>query len=543
MKRDILIGGAWPYANYYLHVGHLAALLPGDVIARYYRLCGDNVIYVSGSDCHGTPITERAKKEDTTPEKIAEFYHNEFIKTFNNIGFEYDLYSATMSDYHKNYVKDAFKTMIENGYIYEKEIKQDYCEVCKTFLSDREIVGVCPKCGGNSSGDQCDNCLASLDATEVLDKHCKSCGSPLITKDNKHLYFKLPLFKEELQKLLDKNQDKWRKNAIGETQKYIDGLVERATTRELNWGVEVPYPGYDDKRIYVWIEAVLGYLSDADKVLKERGMDPDKILNDNNDNLRVYMVHGKDNIPFHTTILPALEMAIGKNYRLPDYIISSAYVNLNNEKMSKSKGNLIAVNKLLELFNPDTLRFYFIFNGPESKDISCSIDEMILAHNKFLVGTLGNFINRNFAFINKKFNGIISSGMIDSNIKEETIKTYNEVGALIEKGELKSALNKVMDYVSLGNKYYDEQTPWIKVKENIEEFNNITYTCTYMIANIANLIKPFLPFTSEKIYSMIGLKNPNWEEIVLDGDINILSNDLLFNRIDDIAKEKIMSEL
>lgn len=543
MKRDVLIGGAWPYANYYLHVGHLAALLPGDVIARYYRLCGDNVMYVSGSDCHGTPITERAKKEGTTPEEIANFYHNEFVKTFNNIGFDYDLYSCTMSDYHKDYVKKAFKLMMDNGYIYEKEIEQDYCENCNKYLSDREIVGVCPKCGGESTGDQCDNCLASLDSTEVLDKHCKTCGSDLVTKSNKHLYFKLPLFKEELQKLLDKNIDKWRKNAIGETKKYIDGLVERATTRELNWGVEVPVDGYEDKRIYVWIEAVLGYLSDADKILRERGMNPDEVLSDNNENLRVYMVHGKDNIPFHTTIFPALELAMGKNYRLPDYIVSSAYVNLNNEKMSKSKGNLISVNKLLELFNPDTLRFYFIFNGPEVKDISCSIEEMILVHNKFLVGTLGNFINRNFAFINKKFDGVIASANVDASIREETVNTYNIVADLIEKGELKAALNKVMDYVSFGNKYYDEQTPWIKVKENIQEFNDITYTCTYMIENISNLIRPFLPFTSDKIDNMLGITDKCFRERTINGDIKILSNDLLFNRIDDPEKDNIMEQL
>lgn len=544
MKRDILIGGAWPYANYYLHVGHLAALLPGDVIAKYYRSCGDNVIYVSGSDCHGTPITERAKKENTTPNKIAEYYHEEFKKTFKNIGFEYDLYTSTMSDYHKKYVQENFKTMINNGYIYEKEIEQDYCNQCQKFVSDREIIGICPKCGGESTGDQCDQCLASLDSTEVLNKHCKTCNSSLITKTNKHLYFKLPEFKEELQKLLDKNKETWRKNAIGETQKYIDGLVERATTRELDWGIEVPIEGYDNKRIYVWIEAVLGYLSAADKVLKERNQNTDEILSDDNQNLRVYMVHGKDNIPFHTTIFPALELAIGKNYRLPDYIVSSAYVNLNNEKMSKSKGNLLSVNQLLELFNQDTMRFYFIFNGPETKDISCSIEEMITVHNKYLVGTLGNFINRNLSFINKKFEGIITEGEIDSNIKNITKETYKEVGNLIEQGELKNALMKVVDYISLGNKYYDEQTPWIKVKEDINEFNNVTYTCTYMIANMAKLIRPFLTTTSDKIFNMLDIeKNTNWEETTITGNINIKNNELLFNRIDDKELEEIMKKL
>lgn len=229
---------------------------------------------------------------------------------------------------------------------------------------------------------------------------------------------------------------------------------------------------------------------------------------------------------------------------MPDYIISSAYVNLNNEKMSKSKGNLISVNELLELFNKDTLRFYFIFNGPEVKDISCSIEEMITVYNKFLVGTLGNFINRNLSFINKKFEGIITEGKVDSKIKETTLNTYKEVGELIEKGKLKSALSKVIDYISLENKYYDENTPWIKVKENIAEFNDITYTCTYMIVNIANLIRLFLSETSEKILNMLNIsKESNWQEKELTGNIKIVNNKLLFNRIDDEETKSIMDKL
>ena len=533
MKRDILIGGAWPYANYYLHVGHLAALLPGDVIAKYYRMCGDNVIYVSGSDCHGTPITERAKKEGTTPKAIATFYHEEFIKTFNNIGFNYDLYTATMTDYHKKYVQNAFLKMINNGYIYEKEIEQDYCDTCNKFVSDREIVGICPNCGGESTGDQCDNCLASLDPSQVLNKHCKTCGSLLTTKINKHLYFKLPEFKEELQKLLDKNKDKWRKNAIGETQKYIDGLVERATTRELDWGVEVPVKGYENKRIYVWIDAVLGYLSTADKVLRERGLNPDEVLSDNNQNLRVYMVHGKDNIPFHTTIFPALELAIGDNYRLPDYIISSAYVNLNNEKMSKSKGNLITANELLEMFDSDTLRFYFSFKGPETNDMNCSLTDIIQTHNKFLVGMLGNFVNRNLSFINKKFDGVIKEGCVDETIKNATEKTYRIIGDYFEKGEIRNAVSQIFEYVALANKYYDSKQPWVQVKEDIDGFNDTTYTCTYMIANMSNMITPILPHASKKIKEMLDLPEYKWEVTDIKGDYKIQDLQVLYDRIDE----------
>ena len=534
MKKDVFIGGAWPYANYYLHVGHLAALLPGDVLAKYYRIKGDNVMYVSGSDCHGTPITQRAKKEGTTPEKIATHYHEEFDKVFKKLGFEYDMYSSTMTEFHSNYVQDCFLRLINNNYIVEKEVPQDYCETCKTFLSDREIVGICPHCNGISSGDQCDECLTSLDSEEVIDKKCKNCGNPTILKNNKHLYFKLTEFKDVLQKLIDDNKSTWRKNALGEAQKYLDmGLVDRAATRQLDWGIKVPVEGYEDKRIYVWIEAVLGYLSVGQLVSDNRNIDFDKYMRDDNKNLVTYYVHGKDNIPFHTTIFPALVKGIGKNYRLPDYIISSAYINLNNEKMSKSKGNLITANELLDIFESDTLRFYFLFNGPETKDTNCSIEEIKQVHNKFLVGVLGNFVNRNVSFMNKKFDGLVTKSNIDKDIQTETKKIYELVGSLIEKGEFKNAVNNIVEYISLGNKYYDSRQPWIQVKEDIDAFNETTYTCIYMIANISNLISSIMPNTTKKIKELLGLNETSWKEIVLTDDIKLNSQDVLFNRIDE----------
>lgn len=539
-KRDIFIGGAWPYANYFLHVGHLAALLPGDLLAKYYRGKGDNVIYVSGSDCHGTPITERAKKEGVDPYQIAEYYHTEFAKTFDRLGFEYDEYSTTMSEHHKEYVKEKFKKMIENGYIYEKEVEQDYCDECKTFLSDREIEGICPHCGGKSTGDQCDKCGASLDSTEVLDKHCKKCHSKTILKNNKHLYFKLTEFENGLQELINKNKLTWRKNALGEAQKYIDmGLVDRAATRQLDWGVEVPVEGYEDKRIYVWIEAVLGYLSVGEEVAKSRGIDFDKFSSDDNANLKTYYVHGKDNIPFHTTIYPALLLSLKENYRLPDYIVSSAYVNLNNEKMSKSKGNLITANELLDMFESDTLRFYFSFKGPETNDMNCSIDDIIQTHNKFLVGMLGNFVNRNLSFIKKKFDGNITEGTIDEKIKEATNKTYHLAGEYFEKGEIKNAVTSIMEYVNLANKYYDSREPWKQVKENISDFNDTTYTCLYMIANLSNLIEPVLPNASTKIKRMLNLNPYKWEEEMISGDYKLTDVEILYNRLEEKKTELV----
>lgn len=529
---DIFIGGAWPYSNYYLHIGHLAALLPGDVLARYYRIHGDNVIYVSGSDCHGTPITQRALKENVLPSEIATFYHNEFVKTFNNLNFEYDEYSNTMTTFHKKYVMKKFKELINNGYIYEKQQPQDYCPACNKFLSDREIVGTCPHCGGKSSGDQCDECCDSLDSTEVLDKHCKLCNSPTIMKKNKHLFFKLTKFEDVLQNLIDTNKERWRKNAIGEAQKYLNvGLVDRAATRQLDWGIPVPVENYDDKRIYVWIEAVLGYLSVGQEVAEKRGIDFDKFMSDDNQNLRTYYVHGKDNIPFHTTIYPALISGLDNNYRLPDYIISSAYVNLNNNKMAKSTGNLITANELLNMFTSDTIRYYFLFKGPETSDINCSISDIAQTHNKFLVGMLGNFVNRNLSYMNKNFSGIIKEAEIDKTIIEYTEKIYKIVGSFIEKGEFKNAINYINEYVTMANKYYDSKEPWNQVKNNIDEFNKTTYTCAYIISNLANLIYPFIPDTANKIKSMLSLKTFKWEPEIINGDLKINDLELLFQRI------------
>lgn len=533
-KRDIFIGGAWPYANYYLHVGHLAALLPGDIIAKYYRGHGDNVIYVSGSDCHGTPITERARKEGITPSEIATHYHEEFLKSFKDIDFEYDEYTKTMSDYHKKYVQEQLKKIYDNGYIYEKEIPQDYCEKCNKFLSDREIIGTCPKCGGESTGDQCDNCGASLDSSEVLNKKCKACGLEVVSKLNKHLYFSLSSFKNELQELINKKKDRWRKNAVGEAQKFLNmGLVDRAATRQLDWGVPVPVQGYEDKRVYVWFEAVMGYLSTGKEVAEQRGINFDDYMSDNNPNLRTYYVHGKDNIPFHTIIYPALIMAMKNNYRLPDYIVSSAFVNLNNDKMSKSKGNLITVNELLSMFESDTIRFYFSLKGPEVNDMNCSIDDIIQTHNKFLVGMLGNFVNRNLAFINKKFNGEIKESNIDVDIKNNTINSLNSIGECFEKGEIKAATNQIMDYISMANKYYDAKEPWNLVKNDIEEFNKVTYTCLYMIANISNMIAPIIPNASKRIKNMLGLPEFKWEEETLKGNYTIKDLQVIYNRIDE----------
>lgn len=531
--KNILIGGAWPYANNSLHVGHLAALLPGDILARYHRGIGNNVIYVSGTDCHGTPITVRAKKEGVTPESIAQKYHQEFMNSFNSLDFSYDYYSATMTEEHKKRVQEYFKTILENGYIYEKEEDQDYCPKCETFLSDREILGTCPHCGGHAMGEQCDDCLSPVTPSELTDRHCKICGEATVVKKNKHLYFKLSAFQKVLEKLVQENEMNWRKNAVKESQKYLNlGVIDRAATRQLDWGVEVPVSGYEDKRIYVWIEAVLGYLTTAEHVCKERNIDFNEFMTDNDD-LITYFVHGKDNITFHTIIFPALLDAINPKWQKPKKIISCEYVNMNDEKMSKSKGNLITFDGLVEAYGKDTVRYYMISNGPEKKDVNFSSDELINFHNKFLVGVIGNFINRNLSFVNKKYNGLVKEASIDDEVKKKTIETFKNVGKLIEDGELRSAIDAVTEYASFGNKYYDEKQPWVQVKEDEQAFFETTYTCVYIMANLSNLLYPFIPESADKIKKMLGLMEYEWKEYDLKGDIQIQELQLLFNRIED----------
>ncbi len=529
--RNILIGGAWPYANYLLHIGHLVALLPGDIIARYYRMHGDNVVYVSGSDCHGTPITERAKKEGKTAKEIAMFYHNEDVKSLDKAGFSYDIYTSTEDDYHKQKVMAYFKKMYDNGNIYEKEETQDFCPKCNKFLSDREIIGICPHCGSEAKGDQCDSCFASLESNELKDKKCSSCGTVPEQRLNKHLYLKLSKFQKDIEELIKERETIWRKNALNESKKFLTmGLIDRAATRQLDWGIEIPIEGYDDKRIYVWIEAVLGYITTCERVLEERGESFKDFITD--PNLISYYSIGKDNIPFHTIIFPAILNAIGDNMTLPTHIISCEFMNMSDEKMSKSKGNLITVNDLIDKYGKDTVRYFMIANGPEKKDTNFSENDLILAHNKFLVGGLGNFINRNVSFINKKFDGVVTQGNVNEDIIKLTLNTYDEVSKLIEAGELRNALDKVFDYVDAANKYYDTETPWIKVKEDINAFNDVTYTCMYMIANLSNLLNPFIPDTCSKIKALLGISENGWCEIKLDGNIKLNDIGLLFNRID-----------
>lgn len=526
MSRNVVIGGAWPYANSSLHLGHLVALLPGDFLARYHRKLGDNVIYVSGSDCHGTPITIRAKKEKKSPKEICEEYHKEFEEAFNKMNFSYSLYTKTEDGYHKEKAKEIFRRIYDNGYIVEKEDMQPYCPHCNKFLADRELILTCPNCGNETKGEECD-CGYNPTAEDLKKARCQECGTNVIEKPNNNLYLTLTKLQEEIENYYSQNKDNWRKNSQNETLKYLkQGLIDRAVTRDLEWGVDVPVEGYENKKMYVWIEAVLGYITASMKYCEENNLNWEDYWK--NDNTIMYMVHGKDNIIFHSIILPALLIAMKDNMKLPDKIVSCEYLNINDEKISKSKGNGITILDLVKEYNIDSIRYFFLSNGPEKKDSNFSLDEFKQVHNSDLVNKFGNFVNRTL-----KFKGLekVEVNKLDEEIRKIVLETYENVSKSIGKLEFRNAIEEIMKLVEFGNKYYDETKPWVLYKENMDEFKKVIYNCTYIIANLANLFEPVMPEASKKIQKYLDIDTSKWGEIEVKEEIKLDNLEPLFERI------------
>lgn len=526
--RNILIGGAWPYANGSLHIGHIAGLLPGDVLARYHRAVGDRVFFVSGSDCHGTPVALRAKKEGKTPREISDFYHEEFVECFEKLGFSYDVYTKTSSGQHKEFVRKFHKKLYESSYVYEKEAPQAYCEKCAAFLADRFVLGKCPKCGEDARGDQCDACGAVLEVPELVEPVCAVCGEPVCFKNSRHLYIAITKLEKELRALVG-DHPRWRKNAIAFTERYIgEGLRDRALTRDLAWGIPVPKEGYEDKTIYIWAENVLGYLSASKEAAERKGADFRGLWGKDATH---YYVHGKDNIPFHTIILPALLLANGEGWHLPDKIVSSGYLTLEGRKISTSQNYAIWVKDLLKDFEADSLRYFFLANGPEKRDADFSWREYVNSHNGELLGTYGNFVNRTLAFIVKYFEGMVPEGKEDRAINGQIEDLFISVGRQIEAGAFKEAIGEIFDYVREGNRYFDAKKPWITRTADRCACGETLYQCVQMIANLAVLLSPFLPFSSKKVREWLGVTD-RWErQSVLPGH-RLPEVEILFRRID-----------
>lgn len=536
----VFIGGAWPYVNGRLHVGHIASLLPGDVLARYFRITGEEVLYVSGSDCHGTPISVLADREKVSPGVIADKYHREITDCFEWLGFSYDLYTRTDSEHHRQVVQDVFLDLYRNGFLYEKEVLQAYCAQCGRFLPDRFIEGTCPKCGQTARGDQCDSCSTLLDPLELINGRCKICGTHHEIRETKHLFLALSRFQTILESYADKAKSNWRENAVNLTNRYLaDGLKDRAVTRDLSWGIDVPIAGYEGKKIYVWIEAVLGYLSASIKWAESNQTEWQKFWGDQ---VTAYYVHGKDNIPFHSLILPALLLG-SKQLHLPDKIVSSEYLTIEGKKISTSLNWAIWASELKGRYHPDSIRYYLIANSPESRDTDFSWREFVYQHNSELLGDFGNFVNRTLVFAQKYFDSKVPLAHISPDLHAKIDRLYLTTGEKIAQAELKGALEEVFAFVRYANKYFDQSKPWKLIAEDPQQCKQDIFNCIQIIVNLANLLTPFLPHSCDKVRHILGLKEAVWEYSEVAGNHSINEPEILFKRIDKAQIEEEVKNL
>lgn len=543
MTRNILICSAWPYANGSLHLGHIAGLLPADILARYFRLRGDSVLFVSGSDCHGTPITVRASQEGRSPAEVAGQFHQEFTENFDRLGFSYDRYAATMDPEHQEQVQEIIRHLHDSGWLFPRTQAQTWCEHCQKFLPDRYVEGTCPRCGAKDArGDQCDACGGLLDPGDLEDRRCKLCGQPPGEKDTQHLFFRLSGMQEDIRQLLDGKGADWRINAREMTRRYLnEGLHDRAISRDIDWGIPIPIEGFPGKRVYVWFEAVLGYFTTSRRWAHEQG-NPEAWKDFWKGDALCYYVHGKDNIPFHTVIFPALLLAMDREYNLPDRIISSEFLTIEGKKLSTSKNWAIWIPDYLENYSADALRYFLTVNGPEARDADFSWREFVERNNGELAGAWGNLVNRTISFIERYFDGKVPGGTNSQGqqLLGDIESLYTTAGNSIEDGRFKEALKMVFEQVRACNKYFDSEAPWQTIKTDKVACAATISVCIDCIANLAVLTGPFLPFSTEKILNALGAKSAKWEVLKIQEGTNVEKPGILFPNLD---KEVIDREL
>jgi len=544
-QSPIFIGAAWPYANGSLHLGHVAGLLGADFLARYYRLKGNPVLFVSGSDCHGTPIEVKAEQEQTTPQKIVEKYNREFRDTLiEGLDFSYDLFTKTANPFHYKLVQKYFLDLLGKKYIYEKTQQLPYCKNCKHFLPDRYIEGECPICHFvPARGDQCDNCGSILDAKDLINPRCKICGSKPVWKNSKHFFLKLSVFEKDLIKWVKKSIG-WRKNAKNFTLKFLEkGLHDRAITRNTKWGVPIPLKGYAGKTIYVWFEAVSGYLTASQEYSEKIGK-PDYWrpfwCTDNivpgPESPKHYYVHGKDNIPFHTVIWPAILMGLGK-LNLPDVIVSSEYLTFEGKQFSKSRNWGVWLPDFLAGYDPDTLRYYLGINGPENADGDFSWKEYQTKTNTELIGKFGNFINRVLNFLTNNFENVvpelINPDKFDNKILNNCKEIFPAVGKDIEITKFHNALKTILNFTEECNRYIDQKEPWRSIKSDKQTAANTLHICSQIVSALQLSITPFLPKTAKKIQKQLHIpKRKEWKFYEIPAGHIIGKPTPLFNRIE-----------
>lgn len=527
MTETIHISVAWPYANGDLHVGHLAgAYLPADIFARYQRLAGKKVLMVSGSDSHGTPITVAADKKGITPREVFEHYHHRFLLAQQAIGISYDLFTHTDTENHHRVAQDYFKILLEHDYLYREVQSQLYSESEQRYLPDRYVEGTCPKCGySEARGDQCDNCGSLLDALELINPRSKIDGSIPVIRETEHFFLDLPAFTEQLLAYLEEHKDHWRPTVVNFARNYIEnGLKGRPVTRDIQWGVKVPLEGWEDKRLYVWFEAVMGYLSASIEWARLQG-DPERWKDWwYNPEARIFGFIGKDNIPFHTLIWQAELLGAKRIYEddetrtltLPYNVPANEFMNIEGAQFSKSRNRAIWLLDILERYDADAIRFYVTSVMPETRDSDFSWEDFYHRNNDELVATWGNLANRVLSFAYKHWEGVIPDpgelGDLDRALLEEVEGGFEVVGGFIEDVKLRAALQEALRLARSVNAYLD-QAPWFGVvKEDKAAAARTVFTALRAIDSLKILFSPFLPFSSEKLHAMLGYEKPLFGE-------------------------------
>jgi len=525
MKEKIYIGVAWPYANGSLHLGHMAGCyLPADIFARFNRMMGNEVLMVSGSDEHGTPITITAEKEKTTPQTIVDRYNKEHTENMKQMGISFDLFTRTTTKNHEEVVQDIFTTLYKNKDIYKKSVDAFYCKKCNRYLPDRYIEGTCPYCSSEKArGDQCDECGKLLDPQELKSVKCKICGGTPEIKTSDHLFFLLSNFEPQL---LDWMKDKkhWKPSVLKFTQNWLkNGLKDRAITRDIKWGVKIPIDGFEDKRIYVWFDAVIGYLSASKEWAKLKGEQNKWEDWWKNTDAKHYYFLAKDNIPFHTLIWPSIIMSYRNNLNLPYDIPANEYLRLKGEQFSKSRGTAVWVPDILEKFDVDSIRYYLSINMPENKDTNWIWDDFIAKNNDELVGTYGNFIHRVITFTFKNYGEIPKLGKLDDLDKKalkEIEETSKKVSDSVKKCNFKKGLRAAMNLAQFGNFYFDQKQPWRLIKNDKETCGNTLHICLKIVKALAVFMASYLPFSSEQIWKLLGeedsLLTDSWDLVFED---------------------------
>jgi methionyl-tRNA synthetase len=508
VSERIHVGVAWPYANGPLHLGHIAgAYLPADIFARFNRLIGNEVIMVSGSDQHGAPITIRAEKEHTTAQAIASKYHAQFMECWEKLGISWDLYTTTGTANHAEVTQDIFLRLLEKGYLYTQSVLQAYCPSCQRFLPDRYVVGVCPNCGSaNARGDECEACGKPLDPVELGEPRCVVCKGTPRFEMSEHFFLKLSAFQEQLTEYVNA-MTHWRQNVVGATRRFLDeGLRDRAITRDIDWGVPVPLPGYESKRIYVWFEAVIGYLSATKEWAKLQG---DERLWERfwKEDAKIYNFIGKDNIFFHTLSWPATLLGYG-GLNLPYDVPSNEFLNIQGQKLSTSRNWAVWVDDYLTRYEADPLRYFLSAAMPETQDSDFSWDKFVSRNNDELVATYGNLAHRVITFTHRHFGGSIPEpGLLDEASQQlllESEQTLSLVYAALQRCSFKEGLRAAMSLAQKANRYLDDQAPWKMIKESREQTGRSLYTVMCVLSVLSTVLYPYLPFSSQELHRSLG---------------------------------------